>query len=130
MASGSPAVDDVFGKLDKAAASVKAREVAVPDASPGFKPVRVWNAGPGDVMTKFLIPGTTKKIGFSRHGYMILHNEVELETAKRGLGEHFWTDDVPADEPSLRCDGCGWTTRSMKAFVKHANNAHPKPQTL
>ncbi len=92
-----------------------------------FKPIRVWTGGPGTPQEKIY---TTKPGGIRpyRDYAYYCKTQAEASALKRALGGKFWIDTVPADEPSPRCDVCGWTCRSYAAMNYHQNTAHGRPQ--
>lgn len=110
-------------------ALARAEAPAKPEPAPeGFVPVRVWTAGPNTSQEKIVVPGTVHGIKPRPDGSYLLRTPQEVEIAKKALGKRFWTDDVPEGEESPKCETCGWTTRSWRAYQWHANHAHGRPQ--
>jgi hypothetical protein len=92
------------------------------------KPIRVWTGGPGSLQETLVVPGTHHHLKPRADGSYLLRTPLEVEVAKKALGARFWTDAIPEDEESAKCDACQWTTRSYKAIQWHLNNAHGRPQ--
>lgn len=103
---------------------------AIPLEQEGFRPVRVWTAGPGSPQEKLVVPGTVYGVKPQGDGSYVLRSPEMVDLAKKALGSRYWPDDIPDDAASMNCDQCGWRTRSYRAFQAHVNNVHPRPQSV
>ncbi len=95
-------------------------------AATEYQPKRLWTAGPGTPQEKVLRPGTRYGIKPQYGAYMITNEEDEI-LVRSTLGGRLYEEDIPADEASLRCPTCDWTSRSMRAMFEHGKRCRPRP---
>lgn len=123
-----PNVIAVREPMGEASGSVPATPRPPASIPAGFKPVRVWTGGPGSSQEKIVRPGTIYGIKPRVDGSYLMENPEDVALVKAALGGRYWPDDIPSDADSIRCDECGWTTRSYRAYQWHSNNAHGRAQ--
>lgn len=96
----------------------------------GAYPKRYWTAGPGTPQVKLV--RTSARIGKDGrivakdralkpryYAYIIENKEEEDFLLRSAMRTKVWAEDIDEDEPSLVCEECSFSCRSLRAMNAH-----------
>ena len=98
-----------------------------PKAETAFAPVEYWNAvRPNEVLVAR--SSGPKGQGYDAAadptvtffaGYFLATEPWQVEMIETFAGDRAFRSDIGESAPPIRCDKCGWETRSSQAFRHH-----------